>query len=97
MTTALVRSLMGEKTQDNLDTHDYLDDWCELDRHNAEFKSVSSATRIVPAGHKFLCNLACYHNNNYVSAHGSGLCTGDAFLAALKQIELTIGTDWRNK
>lgn len=89
--TALARLMMGEKTQC------CLDDWCELDRHNAEFKPASSASRTLPVGHKFTCNLTCYHNNNYVSATGSGVCTGDAFVAALRQMELTIGLEWKSK
>lgn len=75
----------------------YLDDWCAHDRYKAEFGPASSATRQVPEEHKYVCNLTCYHNGNYVSAHGSGVLTGNAFMAALKQIELTIGTAWRSR
>lgn len=72
-----------------------VDDWCEHGRHRAEFKSVAYATRALPEGHKYICELTCYHNNNYVSATGTGAHTGDAFVAALKQMELTIGLEWR--
>lgn len=40
------------------------------------------------------CNLMCYHNNNFVSAHGLAKFAGDAFLAAIANIEKTIG-EWR--
>lgn len=73
-----------------------LDDWCDIDRHKAEFTPASAAMRAVPVDHKYICNLTCYHNDNFVSARGTGPCTGDAFLAALRQIEMTIGTKWRN-
>jgi len=46
---------------------------------------------------KVQCDIRCKHKGNLVSsASGIGRDYEDAFQKALVQIELTIGTEWRN-
>jgi len=70
-----------------------IDDWCSQESHDAKFSKIPTHKNI----DGFECCLTCYHNGNFVLARGLGVYTANAFLEALKQIEMTIGTAWRSK
>lgn len=68
-----------------------VDEWINAKpRNTVTFKS----TNILHKSEGIVCQLVSWPDGNYVSADGTALNAGDAFLAALAQIEKTIG-DWR--
>jgi len=74
-----------------------VDDWCLAHKsHDAKF-SPTPEYRLKDGVGRIECKLTCSHNDNYVSASGYGMNTGDAFMTALGKIESTIGRVWRGK
>lgn len=64
-----------------------------VDAGSAEFvihKDYSSREMLVR------CKLYCKHRGNSVFASADAILTGEAFLAAVEQMEKTIGSSWRN-
>lgn len=73
----------------------FVEDWiARSTSNNVEFKSIALGTSDRAKG-SIDCRLSCYHEGNYISAHGFGDKCGDAFHDAIANIEKTIGTGWR--